>query len=138
MIAAFHATKLVVADLALAEAFYIAIGMTPVSRNIGGEAEVRQSQTWLSATGAPGEHVLIVSQFLELAAPPSAGYPGEAWLALMVDDVDAVAEAAQAAGDALVRAGEDRPEHSVRAGLVSDPDGHVIELVGPMQPRDKT
>jgi predicted enzyme related to lactoylglutathione lyase len=41
-------------------------------------------------------------------------------------------EAALAAGGALFRAGEDRPEHGVRAAVISDNEGHHIELVGPM------
>jgi catechol 2,3-dioxygenase-like lactoylglutathione lyase family enzyme len=38
----------------------------------------------------------------------------------------------EAAGGATVRPGQDRPEHNVRAAVVSDPEGHMIELVGPI------
>jgi hypothetical protein len=38
----------------------------------------------------------------------------------------------EAAGGRTARAGQDRPEHHVRAAVASDPDGHHIELVGPM------
>ena len=48
---AMNFTKLVVGDVAAAERFYRAIGLQVVSRNLGGEAEVRQEQCWLSATG---------------------------------------------------------------------------------------
>ena len=41
-------TKLVVADLAMCEAFYVAMGLKVAGRNQGGEAEVHQSQVWLS------------------------------------------------------------------------------------------
>ena len=34
--------------------------------------------------------------------------------------------------DGVFSAGEDRPEHSVRAAVIADPEGHYIELVGPM------
>ncbi|MDR2856973.1 MAG: VOC family protein [Novosphingobium sp.] len=129
---AMHATKLAVADVGAAERFYTALGMKVAARNLGGEAEVRQEQTWLSATGDTGSHILILSRFLELPAPPRPAYPGEVWLCFQVPDVDAAVAAAMAAGGALLRAGEDRPEHAVRAAVISDNEGHHIELVGPM------
>jgi len=132
MITEMHATKLVVADVGRAEAFYAALGIKPVCRNLGGEGNVRQEQAWLSTSGDMTTHVLILSQFVELPLPPRPEYPGEVWLAFRVTDVDATAEAVLRNGGTVLRAGEDRPEHSVRAGVVADPDGHAIELVGPM------
>ena len=129
---AMHATKLVVADVEAAERFYVALGMKVASRNLGGEAEVRQEQSWLSATSDMASHVLILSRFLELPAPARPVYPGEVWLCFQVPDVDATVAAALAAGGSLFRAGEDRPEHAVRAAVISDNEGHHIELVGPM------
>lgn len=127
-----HATKLVVADVEAAERFYLALGLKLASRNLGGEAEVRQQQSWLSATGDMTAHVLILSRFLELPAPPRPAYPGEVWLCFQVPDVDAAVAAAIGAGGSLFRAGEDRPEHAVRAAVIRDNEGHHIELVGPM------
>jgi predicted enzyme related to lactoylglutathione lyase len=129
---AYHATKLVVGDLAAAERFYRAIGLKVVSRNLGGEAEVRQEQCWLSATGDASGHMLILSRFVELPTPPRPIYPGEVWLAFNVPDVDALCAIVEASGGQLVRPGQDRPEHQVRAAVVADPEGHFIELVGPM------
>lgn len=127
------ATKLVVADVAAAERFYRALGLKVVSRNLGGEDEVRQEQCWLSVTGEPGAHILILSRFVELPPPPRPAYPGEVWLAFNVADVDEVCRAVEAGGGRVVRPGQDRPEHSVRAAVVADPEGHFIELVGPMR-----
>jgi catechol 2,3-dioxygenase-like lactoylglutathione lyase family enzyme len=126
------ATKLVVSDADAAERFYSAIGLKLVSRNVGGEAEVRQKQSWLSASGDANAHMLILSQFLECPPPRASVYPGEAWLAFRVGDVDAMCAAVEKAGGRTLRAGQDRPEHAVRAAVVADPDGHIIELVGPM------
>ena len=123
-------TKLVVGDIALCEPFYLAIGLKLVSRNQGGELEVHQEQCWLSASGDMTSHVLILSRFVELPLPPRPVYPGEAWLTF--SDVDATCAAAEAHGGSVVRAGEDRPEHGVRAAIIADPEGHHIELVGPM------
>jgi predicted enzyme related to lactoylglutathione lyase len=128
----YSATKLVVASVEVAEAFYTALGLTVVSRNTGGEAEVRQQQTWLSRTGGMDAHLLILTRFLELPEPVPPRYPGEIWLCFQVDDVDATIRAVEAAGGKVFRAAQDRPEHDRRAAVVTDPEGHVIELVGPM------
>lgn len=132
MIVGMHATKLVVRDVAAAERFYLALGLKLVSRNEGGEADFRQRQAWLSVTGDSGAHMLILSQFLEADAPPLPAYPGEVWLAFNVSDVGAICSAVEENGGSLVRAPEDRPEHGVRAAVVSDCEGHLVEVVGPM------
>lgn len=132
MTIAMHATKLVVADIASCERFYLALGLKVASRNLGGEDEVRQEQCWLSASGDMSSHVLILSRFVELPPPARPTYPGEVWLAFQVADVDAACAAVETAGGAVVRPGQDRPEHAVRAAVVSDPEGHFIELVGPI------
>jgi catechol 2,3-dioxygenase-like lactoylglutathione lyase family enzyme len=128
-----HATKLVVRDLDSAERFYTGIGLSVLSRGLGGEGDVRQAQTWFSATGEEGAHILILTQFAELPPPPRPEYPGEIWTCYMVDDVDATAGTVQALGGEVYRSGEDRPEHQLRAAVVRDPEGHLIELVGPMK-----
>lgn len=133
MTIAMHATKLVVADVGVCERFYLALGLKVAGRNLGGEDAVRQEQCWLSATGDMSAHILILSRFVELAAPERPTYPGEVWLAFQVADVDAICQAVVEAGGAVFRAGEDRPEHAVRAAVVTDPEGHHIELVGPMK-----
>jgi catechol 2,3-dioxygenase-like lactoylglutathione lyase family enzyme len=132
MIVGMQATKVVVRDVEAAERFYRAVGLKLVHRTTGGEKEVRQKQAWLSVTGDSSSHMLILSQFLEVPTPAQAEYPGNFWLAFNVVDVDAVAAAVREAGGSVLRAGEDRPEHGVRAGVVTDPEGHIIEIVGPM------
>jgi catechol 2,3-dioxygenase-like lactoylglutathione lyase family enzyme len=132
MIVGMHATKLVVRDVDAAERFYQAVGLKLVTRNLGGEQEVRQQQSWMSVTGDSSSHMLILSQFLEVPTPPRPHYPGEAWLALNVADVDGMLEAVKGAGGAVLREGEDRPEHGVRAAVVADHEGHIIEIVGPI------
>ena len=129
---AMNGVKLVVQDLDVAERFYRAIGFKVVSRNVGGEGNVSQEQCWLSASGDTSANLLILSRFLE--CPPSSWpvYPGEAWLVFTVSSVDATVRAVEAQGGGILRRGQDRPEHSVRAAVVSDPEGHVIEIVGPM------
>lgn len=129
---AMHATKLVVRDVPAMERFYLALGHQLVNRNTGGEGDVYQEQSWLSASGGMDSHVLILTRFLELPEPPPPVYPGEIWLCFQVPDVEASIAAVEANGGSCRRPGEDRPEHGVRAAVVCDPEGHMIELVGPM------
>jgi predicted enzyme related to lactoylglutathione lyase len=124
--------KLVVRDLNAAEHFYLAMGLKVVGRNVGGEDEVAQEQSWLSETGDTSSCVLILSRFLKLPPPPVPVYPGEVWLVFTVSDVDATVRSVEAEGGSVLRHGQDRPEHSVRAAVVRDPEGHIIEVVGPM------
>lgn len=132
MILGMHATKVVVRDVDAAERFYVGIGLKPVARNEGGDDEVRQRQAWLSVTGDSASHMLILSQFTEVPYPAQPAWPREFWLAFNVADVDAVCLATEAGGGSVIRAGEDRPEHGVRAAVVADPEGHIIEIVGPL------
>ena len=129
---AMHATKLVVRDVAAQEQFYLALGMKLVNRNLGGDKEVHQQQSWLSASGEASPHILILSQFLEMPVPRPPVYPGEIWLCFQVPDVDETCRTVESLGGKVLREGENRPEHSVRAAVVTDPEGHCIELVGPM------
>jgi catechol 2,3-dioxygenase-like lactoylglutathione lyase family enzyme len=132
VILATPATKLVVRDVEAAERFYRALGLKVVSRNVGGEDVVRQEQCWLSSSGDANTHILILSRFLELPPPRRPDYPGEAWLVVRVSDVDATLTAVEESGGKKLRPAEDRPEHDVRAAVAADPDGHIIEVVGPM------
>jgi len=129
---AYIATKLVVRDIPAMEAFYTGLGLRLVSRNLGGEDNVRQEQAWLSPSGDMTSHVLILTRFTELPQTPGPAYPGETWQCFRVDDVEAVEQTVVALGGSVFRPGQDRPEHGVRAAVVADPEGHLIELVGPI------
>jgi predicted enzyme related to lactoylglutathione lyase len=122
--------KLVVADAAAAERFYTALGFTCVSRAINGEGDLRQAQHAMTS-GAPG-CTMVLCQFLNCPPPPRPVFPGAAWLILPVPDVDATAELIVAQGGSIARPGHNNAEHKVRALIAADPDGHFIELVGPI------
>ena len=84
----------------------------------------------------PGDmdsHVLILSRFVEVLPPKPPAYPGEVWSCFQVTDVDATIAVVGKNGGSVYREGEDRPEHGVRAAVVCDPEGHYIELVGPIK-----
>ena len=123
-------TKIVVGDLARAEQFYAALGLTAFNRSHSGEDRAVQEQVWASASGDMSSHVLLLSRFLNLPPPGPPAYPGESWLILGDLDVDAACAAVIAHGGAIVRASMDTLEFSVRSAVVTDPDGHHIELTG--------
>ena len=128
-----HATKLVVRDLERAERFYASLGLAVLSRNVGGDGDVHQAQTWFSTTGAEDAHILILTQFLDLPTPARPDYPGEIWTCFQVEDVDSTVASVAAQGGEVHRTGADQPAFQVRAAVVRDPEGHLIELVGPMK-----
>ena len=129
---AYTATKLVVRDVQAMEAFYGALGLKLVSRNLGGEDEVRQEQAWLSNSGDMSSHILILTRFTEFPPTHTPTYPGETWQCFRVDDVDATVAEINRLGGSTFRSGQDRPEHGVRAAVVADPEGNYLELVGPI------
>lgn len=60
---------------------------------------------------------------------PAAGSPGSTAFGLHVDDVDLAVERSLAAGGSLVAGARDRSFG--RQARIGDPDGRVIELLGP-------
>lgn len=125
-------TKIIVGNLARSERFYAGLGLTAFNRSLSGEDRAAQEQVWVSASGDMASHVLLLSRFLNLPAPKRPDYPGEAWLILGDLDVDAACAAVLAGGGGIVRAAQDNPEFRVRSAVVTDPDGHHIELTGPI------
>jgi catechol 2,3-dioxygenase-like lactoylglutathione lyase family enzyme len=132
VIVGMHATKVIVRDVEAAERFYRAIGLKLVNRNTGGKGDESQKQSWLSVTGDSASHMLILSEFVEIHAPALPGYPRKFWLALNVADVEKTLAEVEAAGGRVRLPGEDQPAHGVRAAVVEDNEGHVIEIVGPI------
>jgi predicted enzyme related to lactoylglutathione lyase len=132
MPSAMRFTKIIVGDLDRAERFYKALGLAAFNRSLSGEDRSAQEQVWVSASGDISSHVLLLSRFLNLPEPKWPEYPGEAWLIMGDMDVDAACSAVIAHGGAIVRESKDTPEFRLRSAVVTDPDGHHIELTGPM------
>jgi catechol 2,3-dioxygenase-like lactoylglutathione lyase family enzyme len=130
---AWNFTKRIVADVERAERFYAAFGFKTIMKLSGGtdDDRVRQDQIYMSVTGDASSPQLILCRFVAYP-PPRPVYPGEHWLCFNVPDTDAACRTAEQFGGSVFRAGEDRPEHGVRAAVVADADGHYIEIVGPM------
>jgi predicted enzyme related to lactoylglutathione lyase len=104
-----------VADLGPALAFYTgALGLAEQYRT-----------DELAMLGMPGGPEVLLHQ-----RPPTPGTAGVA-ASFVVDDVDAVTAAAEKAGGIVVDSPADQP-WGERQSVLTDPDGHVICLVRPI------
>lgn len=121
----FAFTKLVVVDLDAAEAFYTTVfGLTPTAR-VHSDIAGRVIDEVMFAATAPGASTFVLLTYPDLRDASS----DEVIVGFMTDDVDALVTLAVASGGALAREPRDMPEHGVRVGFVTDPEGHLIELV---------
>jgi lactoylglutathione lyase len=121
----FGFTKLVVSDLDASLAFYSSVfGLTEANRvtaDIGGR---HIDEIMLNPT-APGGPSLVLLRFDDRKQPAT----GELILGFVSDDVQALVDRAVAAGGTLIEPVRSMPEHGVNVGFVTDPEGHLLELV---------
>lgn len=120
---AFTFTKIVVVDLDRAVAFYSdVVGLRLLKRFVADEGPYAQEEAVLvNGNGERGPMLLLV-RYLSLPAPS----PGAAWMGFSVVDLPATIAAVEQAGGAVLV-----PVHEalgMRIAVVSDPEGHPIEL----------
>lgn len=126
-ISGFAFTKIIVADLAAMERFYVdGLGLGVVNRISVDEAGWALDETILSVGPAPGTHLNLL-QYRNAPAPA----PGEAVVGLSVEDIEGVVATAVAAGGAIKVPVQDVPGMALRLAYVTDPEGHTIELIEP-------
>jgi predicted enzyme related to lactoylglutathione lyase len=123
--ASFGFTKLVVADLDKAAAFYTSVcGLTEQARvedRLGGRAIVEI----IFAPAYQGGASFVLLTYPDTPKPAS----GEVILGFATPDVDAFVGRVMAGGGAVVDPAVSRPEHGVKVAIVKDPEGHLIEVV---------
>ena len=122
----FGFTKLVVEDLGAAVAFYRDVfGMRAMHRVSSSEHAYALDEVVM----APGEdasgHRLILVTYQERPCPPA----GAAWTGFCVPDMAATLVAVERAGGRIEVPAHDNPAHRVRAAIVADPAGHLIEII---------
>ena len=122
----FSFTKLVVADLEKMASFYAAAyGLKQLARV---EAEIgsdRIDEIMLSAGTEVAPGMLVLLRFVD-KPPPSTG---EALLGFTTDDLAALVELVCAAGGRVHAPAKEMPEMKIRVAFVTDPEGHLAELV---------
>ena len=123
----FGFTKLVVADLDAAAVFYATVFGLAETARVSAEIAGRPiDEIMYGATGAGGATFVL----LRFADQPTPAHD-EVILGFIVAGIDALVERAVAAGGAIAQAPTDMVEHGMRVGFITDPEGHLIELVEP-------
>ncbi len=123
---AFGFTKLIVEDLDTIEDFYCKVfGMQCVRRVTADEHEYALEEAILSLGGAANSHALIITRYLHRPCPPA----GAAWTGFTVSDIAATLVDAARAGGSITVPPHDNPDYGVRAAIVADPEGHLIEII---------
>lgn len=136
MATAFTFTKIVVSDLDRVIPFYRdAIGLRLLSRFIADGGDYAQEEAVLGghggnagADGAGRGPLLMLVRYLARPAPPV----GAAWTGFAVDDLAATVAAVERAGGEVVIPIMDAPEYKVAVAVVTDPEGHLVELTTPL------
>ena len=121
----FYAKRIVGDADALARFYCDVFGMNEVRRFEGPAGEEPHLEIFLSAGSNESDTQVALMQWPNRPTPK----PGEAAIAFMVKDVDAIVAAALARGGACTRAAETMKEYKFRWGVIADPEGHSIELM---------
>lgn len=124
----FFFTKIMVGDVGAAERFYTrALGLE-VMNHVKRDGDKPVEETILVVPGNDAGSRFIVERSFDRNPPPT----GETILGFFVDDVEQSVASALKAGGRLIHPVQDNPEHKIRLAFVADPEGHVIELLGPL------
>lgn len=116
-------TKLIVADVEKAKAFYEPVCGVREVRRINAGSGASAITELIMAADKPGGATLVL--FQSHGGPPPA--PGSCVLVFETDDVDAFVERAVAAGGAVQTPVTRLPEMGLSYAYVRDPEGHILE-----------
>lgn len=121
----FGFTKLLVQDLEKSAQFYADVcGLTELARVDAVIAGRPICEIMFNTTGS-GAAMFVLLKFMD-----DEGSTGkDVILGFQTDDVAAFVQRAVDAGGKIVDPVQDNPAHGVKVGFVSDPEGHLIEVV---------
>ena len=121
----FGFTKLVVQDLEGTAAFYKDVASLVEMARIQDTVGDRQiDEILFNATGEGGA-TFVLFKFLDRDAPAQ----DEVILGFQTSDLEAFVERVQKAGGNVVQPIEVKEAHGVKVAFVTDPEGHLIEVV---------
>lgn len=121
----FGFTKLVVQDLEGTAAFYKDVaGLAEMARIQDTIGDRQIDEILFNATGEGGA-TFVLFKFLDRDAPAQ----NEVILGFQTSDLEAFVERVQKAGGNVVEPIEVREAHGVKVAFVTDPEGHLIEVV---------
>ena len=121
----FGFTKLVVQDLDAMSAFYKEVAsLVEMARvqDVVGDRQI--DEIMFNATGEGGA-TFVLFKFLDRDTPVQE----EVILGFQTDDVASFVERAEKAGGKVVQPIEVKEAHGVKDAFVTDPEGHLIEVV---------
>ena len=125
----FAFTKLVVADLEASAAFYTQVFGLHEQYRVTDEIGGRPMQEILFEATAPGGGSFVLLHFDDMPEPVAGSVIAPSVIAgFVTDEIDDVFTRAVAAGATVVDPVHDAPEHGVRVGFLTDPDGHLLEI----------
>lgn len=121
----FGFTKLVVQDLEGTAAFYKDVaGLVEMARIQDTVGDRQIDEILFNATGEGGA-TFVLFKFLDRDAPAQ----DEVILGFQTSDLEAFVERVQKAGGNVVQPIEVKEAHGVKVAFVTDPEGHLIEVV---------
>lgn len=121
----FAFTKVFVTDLDAQASFYKSVfDLTEKARIVVGEGADAIEEVLLT-TGRGDDSTLGLWRYRNRATP----VPGEATVGFDVCDAHETIRRVEGAGGAVVEPVQGMPEHGVLVGFVTDPEGHLIEIV---------
>ncbi|HEX4507715.1 MAG TPA: VOC family protein [Alphaproteobacteria bacterium] len=121
----FSCTKLIVADLESAHAFYTSVfGLQEMAR-VDAAIEGRPIREIMFHPTAPGGSTFVLLTYPDTQKPSLS----EAITLFIMPDLAALPEKVRAAGGRITDEARDMPEHGVRVAFARDNEGHLIEIV---------
>ena len=121
----FGFTKLIVQDLEAMATFYKDVTGLEETGRVQSAVGDRKIDEILFAPSGQGGASFVLFKFLDRTAPASE----EVILGFITDDLAAFVERTKAAGGTIVSDIKSQPEHGVKVAFVTDPEGHLIEVV---------
>ena len=121
----FGFTKLVVADLDKSAAFYRDVFGLNESARIESDIAGRAIEEIMFTPTNTGGATFVLLRYLDCGIPAT----GESILGFLTSDIDALMTDAVDAGGAVLREAQVHADLGVKVGFVTDPEGHVIEVV---------
>jgi lactoylglutathione lyase len=124
----FGITKLVVADLEKAAAFYAEVFGVKERIRVQAVITGRPVDEIVYEPTAPGSGALVLLQYADASEPAC----GETILGFQTDDIEGLFARGLAAGGSVAEPIYEAPEHGVRLGFLADVEGHLIEVYEPL------
>jgi predicted enzyme related to lactoylglutathione lyase len=127
-LASFGFTKLVVADLDRAAAFYTTVCGLVETRRIDAEIGGRPIREILYAPASAGGATFVLLAYLDAKTPAA----NELILGFSTPDLPAFLARAKAAGGSVHQDLRKLDEMKIAVAFVKDPEGHLIEVIQPL------